>query len=477
MNSTAAVLDRVVSDLAGLVAADALAGLSEAQKIGLLQAAGQAQRLLDAVVVETAASVDGGPAVSGVDTFPARFGCRNMNELLQRALRIDAPGAGRVVKAASLMHRETELTTGAPLPARWPALREALLDGAIGVAGLLAATGPIEQAGPRVGMAERLRADAELAALARGHDADADVPAADPAPSAMPEDLKVLAQVIVTYLDEDGAEPADERALRERFLTLGRERNGVIRLHGALLPDAAGQLQRLLEAYCSPKVDGPPSPTGVTFQPSDGDRDETDPLPFIDPRTAAQKRHDALAAVLTIAARHDDVPTLGGAAPTLVVSVTAEDFATGAGWAHVDGIDTPVPVSVAAHTACAGGIQRVLFDADGRIVSIGTTDRIFTHHQRRAIALRDKECVIPGCHVRATWCEIHHVKDYARGGPTHTDNGVPLCWYHHRTIATSGWGIRMRNGTPEIRGPAWWDPTRQWRRPQHTRQPALIRRT
>lgn len=401
-----------------------------------------------------------------------------MNELLQRVLRIDAPGASRVVKAATLMHRETELTTGVPLQARWPALREALLDGTIGIPGLLAATGPIEQAGPRVGVADRLRADAELAALARGYETIvADVPAAEPAPPAMPEDLRVLAQVIVTYLDEDGAEPADERALRERFLTLGRERNGVIRLHGALLPDAAGRLQRLLDAFCSPRVDGPLDPGGVAFRPSDAIDDVTGQPAFIDPRTAAQKRHDALAAVLMIAARHDDVPTLGGAAPTLVVSVTAEDFATGAGWAHVDGIDTPVPVSVAAHTACAGGIQRVLFDADGRIVSLGTTDRIFTHHQRRAIALRDKECVIPGCHVRATWCEIHHVQDHAKGGPTHTDNGVALCWFHHRTLHTSGWEIRMRDGTPQIRGPAWWDPARRWRHPQRTRQPALVRRT
>ncbi|WP_309102208.1 DUF222 domain-containing protein [Microbacterium sp.] len=266
MNSTAELLDRVVSDLGRLAAADAGATLSETEKMELLQAAGHAQRLLDALILETVASIDGGPGVSGVDTFPRRFGCRNINELLQRVLRTDSHEAGRVLKTANLMHREVELTTGAPLPARWPALREALLDGTVGVSGLLAATGPIEQAGPRVGAADRLRADAELAAFARGHGAtDPD----DAAPPAIPDDLRVLAQVIVTYLDEDGAEPADERALRERFLTLGREKNGVVSLRGALLPDAAGQLQRLLDAYCSPKVDGPPHPgeSGVMFHP------------------------------------------------------------------------------------------------------------------------------------------------------------------------------------------------------------------
>ncbi|WP_341978119.1 HNH endonuclease [Microbacterium sp. LTA6] len=487
MNSTAALLDQVVADLGPVLRMDAPVGRSDAEKMDILRAAGEVQRLLDALVVETVASVDGRPEGPGDPSFAGRFGCRNMNELLQRVLRVDAAGAGRVVKAAKVVYRETELTTGAPLPARWPELRGALLDGVVGVSGLLAATGPIEQAGRRVGCEDRVRADAQLAAFARGCAiADADATTAESigesGPPATPDDLRLFSQVIATYLDPDGAEPADDRAMRARFLSFGREKDGGIPVHGNLLPDAAGQFQRLLDAYNNPKVDGPAAPhaSGVMFRPSDEDstddlRDSEDtpegdlcPAPY-DSRTPGQKRHDALAAILTIAARHDDVPTLGGAAPTLVVSVTAEDFASGRGWAHVDGIDTPVPVSVAAHTACAGHVQRVLFDENGRIRSISTTDRIFNVHQRRAVALRDRECLIPGCHVRATWCEYHHVRDHAYGGPTHTDNGVALCWWHHRTLDASGWEIRMNNGLPEIRGPAWWDPDRHWRYPQHLR--------
>ena len=78
--------------------------------------------------------------------------------------------------------------------------------------------------------------------------------------------------------------------------------------------------------------------------------------------------------------------------------------------------------------------------------------------------LRDGGCVIPGCTVPATWCEIHHDTEYARGGPTHTDNGILLCWWHHRSLDTpNGWQVRMRNGTPEIKGPSWWDIYRTWR--------------
>ncbi|HZW41204.1 MAG TPA: HNH endonuclease signature motif containing protein, partial [Agromyces sp.] len=82
---------------------------------------------------------------------------------------------------------------------------------------------------------------------------------------------------------------------------------------------------------------------------------------------------------------------------------------------------------------------------------------------RRAITLRDGGCLIPGCSVPAAWCEIHHVIPDAHGGPTHPDNGVLLCWFHHRTIDTSGWGIRMLHGVPHIRPPAWLDPGGGWR--------------
>ncbi|WP_372468826.1 DUF222 domain-containing protein [Microbacterium maritypicum] len=492
MNNPVEVLGQVVADLDAVLRSDVIARLGDDEKMGLLRVAGEVQRRVEAVVVETVASVDERPAGSGEPAFCGRYGCRTVNELLQRVLRTDAAGAGRVVKAAKAVRREVGVSSGAWLPARWPALRVALVDGTIGVAGLLAAIGPIEQAGSRVGTADRLRADAELAAYARGTsvadpDAGADAEpdaGGDVGPAATPEDLRLLAQVIVQYLDPDGAEPADDIAMRVRGLTLGRAKDGVIPVRGRLLPEVAGQLQRLFDAYLNPKVDGPPVP-GVMFRPSDATNSETnsetlddgagmdddalpsgDPGRMVDTRSRSQKQHDTLAAILGIAARHDDTPRLGGGAPTLVVSVTADDYTTGRGWAHIDGIDTPVPTRVAVHTACAGGVQRVLFDPHGRIIGISTTDRIFTAHQRRAITLRDRECLIPGCHVPATWCEIHHVHEHAHGGPTHTDNGVALCWHHHRTLDTSGWEIRMRHGTPHVRGPAWWDPTRRWRTPR-----------
>ncbi|PCE13381.1 hypothetical protein AUC47_08880 [Microbacterium sp. SZ1] len=488
------LLDQVVSDLDRVLADDSLAGLTESERVEVLATAGAAFRRVEAVIVETVAAGD-------VD-LPHSAGCRNENELLRRALLVDTGGASRLVKVVDLVRRQSSLTSGERLPARWPALREALLDGVVGTAGFLAATAPIEKVVDRIGLDGRLGADECLADAARGaHDAPESIPAGGDAcdadrasgrgPAPMPEDLRLLAEALVGLLDPDGEEPADEAA-RRRGITVGRLRNGLRPISGALTPEVAAQLELIFDAQNNPKGDGPPR-LGVRFIPTDTDGSgaggsgaggsgvdgsviddsrvgepdpfNSDPRAVIDDRTATQKRHDALAAALGIAARHRDMPSLGGAAPTLVVTVDAKDLAAGRGRASVPGAFSQTHADVAAHVGCSGTIQRVTMD-EGRIVGIHSTDRVFTVHQRRAIVARDKECLIPGCHVPASWCEIHHVTEHARGGPTHTDNGVPLCWWHHRSLGSSGWEIRMNDGVPQIRGPGWWDPARQWRAPR-----------
>jgi len=170
--------------------------------------------------------------------------------------------------------------------------------------------------------------------------------------------------------------------------------------------------------------------------------------------------HDVLAAALGAAARVSAQSSLAGNSPTVLVAVRQEDLAEGRGTAATftgDAFAAPAPVSIdaARQLACAGAIQRVVLDDLGAVVGLGSAERCFTGQQRRAIVLRDGGCVIPGCHVPASWCEVHHVTAHADGGSTHTDNGCLLCWFHHRTIETSGWEIRMRDGVPEVRAPEW----------------------
>lgn len=261
------------------------------------------------------------------------------------------------------------------------------------------------------------------------------------------------AQAWAAFLDQDGPEPDDERAMRRRGFRLGRARDGLIAVTGELLPEVAAGLQRLFDAHLAPR-------SGGGFMT---DAERADLARQAEIRTADQQRHDVMAAIIDTAVRSGEHPTIGGAAPTVLVSVRATDLESGRGVAHADGIPVPVSLRAARHLICTGGIQTVVVDNAGAILQLGSPERCFTAHQRRAITLRDGGCLIPGCSVPAGWCEIHHVIPDREGGPTHPDNGVLLCWFHHRTIDTSGWGIRMLRGIPHLRPPAWLDPGGGWR--------------
>ena len=422
---------------------------SDDQVVRALSLAAELQRLTDAVLVESVGEVVRRSAGADRDVrLTARRGCHDVSELVQRATRMGPASAARLQRGAKGVALGESLS-GGPLPALLPAMRSVLLDGEVGIDGLIAVSGPLEAMSQRVPLESLRVADAVLAAEASGAGPDG-------APPACADLLRVQAQAWAAALDQDGAEPKEQQALRMRGLTLGVARDGVVPLRGSLLPEVAAQFQRLCDAIGSPRVgDG----GSVTFRPEgDGDTGFAD-----DPRTSAQKRHDALATALSVAASSEQLPTIGGAAPTLVISVRAEDLASETGWAHVDGIDEPVSVRAATHAGCAGVIQRVLLGENGRIQRIGTEERVFNRHQRRAIALRDGGCIIPGCGVRAAWCEVHHVTDHAQGGPTHTDNGVLLCWNHHRFIDHGGWRIRMNRGVPEVMAPPWMERSPRWR--------------
>ena len=152
---------------------------------------------------------------------------------------------------------------------------------------------------------------------------------------------------------------------------------------------------------------------------------------------------------------------MGGAAPTVLVTVDQHDLVEGRGAGWMDGVDEPIPMAAVTQFACAGGIQKLLL-REGKILSLWAPERCFTAQQRRAIAARDRTCVIPGCRVPAGWCEYHHVIEHSRGGPTDTGNGAAVCWYHHHSIDTGGWAIRMRDGKPQVRAPGWIDPHGTW---------------
>jgi hypothetical protein len=182
--------------------------------------------------------------------------------------------------------------------------------------------------------------------------------------------LRLQAQVWATVLDQGGAEPREATQLRRRAAVLGTPHDdGLVPIRGLLLPEVAAQFQRIMDATCSPRVDEGGS---VHFRPTERVEPGTPP----ETRTRAQQQHDALATALFVATSSELLPTIGGAAPTLVVYARREDVLNGTGWAQVEGCDEPVGIAAAQHAACAGIVQRVWFDDNGRITKLGTEERV-----------------------------------------------------------------------------------------------------
>ena len=182
-----------------------------------------------------------------------------------------------------------------------------------------------------------------------------------------------------------------------------------------------------------------------------------------DIRSIGEKQAGILRAVFEAAARQPGTPTMGGAAPTVLVHIHIDDLLAGRGAGWIDGINGPLSVKQVEELVCAGGYQPVLFGHQGQVVHLGTTNRFFTNSQRRALAARDGGCVIPGCTVPPHLTQAHHVIPWNKGGLTNIDNAVLICNAAHASIETSGWNIDMRHGRPWVRGPLIFDPTQTWR--------------
>jgi 5-methylcytosine-specific restriction protein A len=492
--------DAVEGILAGAGRSDSL---SDAELVALLGDLEGVGRRVDAARVRAAGELaHRSRRELGTARLSARLGCRTPSEAVQRVTGVAGVTAGRRIKLG-LATRADHGLTGEPMPARFEEVGWALRAGELGLDAAQHIVGTLEPtlrvADPtHVAAAERElvaaaverwgeRADARADDAAgpdddeHGDDADGTDGSGDAdgtdrddeagtdaradgarygrgAPVLDADGVRLQARLWAQFLDPDGAAP-DERDEERRFLTLHTPRRGLVPMNGLLLPEVAAALRRYADACTNPRTPAVADPT----QESDTDQP--------DPRSRAQVMHDVLAAIVGVAARVVDAPSVAGNAPTLVVVARAEDLASGEGVALADD-GTPVSIAAARHVGCAGAVQRITTDTSGRVVGLWSAERCFTGGQRRAIAARDGGCVVPGCHVPPAWCEVHHVIEHAQDpNGTHTDNGVLLCWHHHRTLDTSGWRIRMLDGLPWISPPTWLDARRTWRPVHHGTTP------
>jgi hypothetical protein len=120
-------------------------------------------------------------------------------------------------------------------------------------------------------------------------------------------------------------------------------------------------------------------------------------------------------------------------AATLVVTVPAETLRGALVAAHLD-TGEALSAGEARRLACNARLLPAVLGRASLPLDLGRSARLFSEPQRTALGLVHRACAADGCDRPLAWCELHHLRPWARGGRTDLDNAVPLCHFHHQRI-------------------------------------------
>ncbi len=292
-----------------------------------------------------------------------------------------------------------------------------------------------------------------------------------------PPVTKILARHLLDTVCPDRADHYDAEAHQRRGLYLGVDSTGIGVLRGQLDPVTTAGLKAVLDHLSAPHRGpvhtlgddtgtGPGGDTG-------GHQNGQTGLGINDPRTPAQRRHDALAEMTRAAAGALHTSVRAGEPPRVVVHTTPAQIAvagSGGGAAFLGPAPAgaasceqtgPLTPATLALLACDAVIDRIVLNQSGRVLELTSLGRFFTAAQRRALGARDGGCAFPGCDRPPSWCDAHHIWYWSDGGPTTLQNGVLLCSPHHTEIHCGQWAITTRDGIPCFIPPRHLDPTRR----------------
>jgi Domain of unknown function (DUF222) len=218
-------------------------------------------------------------------------------------------------------------------------------------------------------------------------------------------DTRRLVEYWKTAVDGPGCEVTVEELEQRRFLHASRTFEGMLKLDGLFDPVTGDLILTALDAAMPPPA---------------GD----------DLRSGRQRRADALADL----ARSflDSGQAVGTEKPHVVVLTDLDALQGHGGGTHetMNGhVLTPEQVR---RYACDCTISRIVFGPGSEPVDIGRATRTVPAAMRRALNARDRHCQHPsGCDRPARWCDAHHKRHWADGGPTALTNLTLLCQYHH----------------------------------------------
>jgi len=224
--------------------------------------------------------------------------------------------------------------------------------------------------------------------------------------------LRRHAAAAVAEVDGEVLSRDASRAREKRSFNIGPDVDGSARVSG----DLTSELAALLRAGIEPFV----APAGAD-----------------DPRTPAQRRHDALQACLESAG---GAP--GARRPRQLVVVAPLSAMRGEDGppAMLQGL-VPISREELSEMACDTALSVVLKDDKGNIAFAGKAARTFSPAKRRAMVAQHPTCAFRGCNRPAIDCDGHHMLEHSLGGESTLDVDAPLCCVHHPFVHRDGWAV------------------------------------
>lgn len=244
------------------------------------------------------------------------------------------------------------------------------------------------------------------------------------------------------------AEREADRAAQQRsrrFLRLSGQADGMTRVEGLLDPESAAIVRTSLDAVMNESA----------FDESGRRRDQRCADAWVQLSKAASKGQ-----------------IVGGRSNAKVLVTVPFETVTERGTARgVTHAGPSIDADAVRQMACDAGIHRVVTGPGSSVLDFGRENRLVSENLFLALVARDQHCRWPGCTIRATWCDAHHVTEWGHQGRTNESTCVLLCHHHHSLTHQPGWTVTGDGHEFVVHHP---DGTTQTSRPPTTRSTAPV---
>ena len=206
-----------------------------------------------------------------------------------------------------------------------------------------------------------------------------------------------------------------ERQRARRFLKLTSQADGMTRVDGLLDPESASIVRTTIDAVMNESA----------FDDSGRRRD--------------QRCADALTQLCKAESKGQ---IAGGRSNAKLLATVPFETITERGTARgVTHAGPTIDADAVRQMACDAGIHRVITGPGSSILDFGRENRLVSENLFLSLVVRDQHCRWPGCTIRATWCDAHHVTEWGHHGRTNESTCALLCHYHHSLTHQPGWSV------------------------------------